>query len=62
MAPIVFSWRHLAICDLTSVYTNTFVDNLIRLSQSKKELHPLIFSTKFFWLMFMFKVSDPVSS
>ncbi|MDP9956038.1 hypothetical protein J2X97_001675 [Epilithonimonas hungarica] len=49
MAPTEDNWRHLAICDLTSVYTNTFVDNSI-------------FSTKFFWLMFMFKVSDPVSS
>jgi len=39
MAPTVFSWRHLAMfVTLTSVSSNTFIDDLIRLSQIKKDL------------------------
>ena len=39
MAPTVFSWCHLALCvTKTSVSSNTFIDDLIRLSQIKQEL------------------------
>lgn len=39
MAPTVFRWRHLAnFVTLTHDYTNTFVDDLLRLSQIKQEL------------------------
>jgi hypothetical protein len=37
-APTVFSWRFWVFVTLTSVSSNTFVDDLIRLSQIKQEL------------------------
>ncbi|MET3535778.1 hypothetical protein SAMN05216324_10479 [Chryseobacterium limigenitum] len=49
MAPIVFNWRHLALCvTLTSVSSNTFIDDLVRLSQIKKELQNSFLTTNFF--------------
>lgn len=47
MVPTEDSWRHLAFVTLTQVYTNTFVDDLIRLSQIKQEFAMISLAFKF---------------
>lgn len=38
MAPLEDKWRHLAVGAKVSVFSNLFIDDWVRLSQSKKEL------------------------